>query len=1162
MTDIKKAFRAAQGLDAANNNVINVSDPRTGELLDGVNQQYFIKENTVQNYSSTRTYKSGFVVIYQGRMYYALEAITTPEAFTVSKWQPVRVDDTWIEMSPITALQANAGDRIHLITSNTTFTVSLPANPLVGETIVMHDRTGQAHLRRVTVNRNSKMIDGVAQDFYINVPYQTVYFYYTNAGWVTSVQIEPRNTIVSVANSTEASPYELAPFEVVYASTASGKLWFQLPLAPNDGDVITMIDADEKNPINYTTLKRHPSATYLIQTVAGNLANIESNLAGEVRFIFDAAANVWRTYSSDIIPREIDVRTDYQSEPFDCLFIRNDINQNVVVTLPQKPFQGNWVDFHCVSNETGSFQIKVHPLSVGISIFGSIESVLKKKYSQIPKVLGDFATSQIITSPSGNHSVEVRLHYNEATKMWIVGPLSYRIDVADEAYPTRPGIIPLAVQADVNKQNYAPDSKTDIVAPDLAVTPKTLDARRSTETLAGLARIATSAETQIVTAGVHRDDLIVTPLKLNARQATETIRGLAEVATQTETRSETLDTHIITPMKFHAAQAEESLTGVTKLVQSGGVARTSRVGNGTFIFDKTNHSRTVTPLVLDQLRATEFQPGMLWIADQAESNLNTEDSPVDNAIITPKKLAARTATETRRGLARLATGAESLATSGSTEAWHSVLITPQTLNNRTATETRRGVVELATQAELDLGTEATHFALTPAIFSTWMKYNHFITAGTDGLRFTGNIWNKVSFTIDAATETQRGTLRVATQAETDVIGTALDTVFVTPKKLDTRRSTTTLYGLARLATDTEIDAASTTIGNVAADPVLVTPANLTRWTRTSANSRSSTALYGVSRNALLSETWTGTRIIGSGQDYSLYLQDSISVTPRGLNYALANYLPIEATAVNSQLLDGLDSTQFARRDIAQTVTGVYTFTGNDVILSGASPRFTFTETDTGTSWIVNNEASVFSVNLNSTAAPKLTISSTAVAVANALTVGGTGLFGGSITENEGTVNGNSPATGTLRTKYLGILNNAVSASKWATARTITFSGDLTGSFVIDGTGNVTASAQVVDGSHNHDAANITSGILDVLRTPQGSTSARGTVQLTDSSRSSSTTQGLSAAGALMLQEQIDTFTPDGGTGISIKYRDYIQVGSVRMSTNSEGIMEFTFGNTI
>lgn len=47
-----------------------------------------------------------------------------------------------------------------------------------------------------------------------------------------------------------------------------------------------------------------------------------------------------------------------------------------------------------------------------------------------------------------------------------------------------------------------------------------------------------------------------------------------------------------------------------------------------------------------------------------------------------------------------------------------------------------------------------------------------------------------------------------------------------------------------------------------------------------------------------------------------------------------------------------------------------------------------------------------------------------------------------------------------KTFYGALSGNASTASKWATARTVTFSGDLTGSFSIDGSANVTSSVNI------------------------------------------------------------------------------------------------------
>lgn len=103
-------------------------------------------------------------------------------------------------------------------------------------------------------------------------------------------------------------------------------------------------------------------------------------------------------------------------------------------------------------------------------------------------------------------------------------------------------------------------------------------------------------------------------------------------------------------------------------------------------------------------QASENTVGIAEIATQAEANAGTDDS----RIITPKKLAARTATETRKGIAEIATQAEANANTDDTR-----IITPKKLAARTATETRKGLAEIATQSEVNAGTDDAKI-VTPA----------------------------------------------------------------------------------------------------------------------------------------------------------------------------------------------------------------------------------------------------------------------------------------------------------------------------------------------------------------------------------------------------------------------------------------------------------------
>ncbi len=81
--------------------------------------------------------------------------------------------------------------------------------------------------------------------------------------------------------------------------------------------------------------------------------------------------------------------------------------------------------------------------------------------------------------------------------------------------------------------------------------------------------------------------------------------------------------------------------------------------------------------------------------------------------------------------------------------------------------------------------------------------------------------------------------------------------------------------------------------------------------------------------------------------------------------------------------------------------------------------------------------------------------------------------------------------------FVGALSgNASTASKWATARTITLGGDLTGSVSIDGSANVTLSGQVTNDSHDHtrilERSTITYGASQLQWTDLSGTGGSGT----------------------------------------------------------------------
>ncbi|UQJ94936.1 proximal tail fiber subunit [Klebsiella phage CPRSA] len=131
-------------------------------------------------------------------------------------------------------------------------------------------------------------------------------------------------------------------------------------------------------------------------------------------------------------------------------------------------------------------------------------------------------------------------------------------------------------------------------------------------------------------------------------------------------------------------------------------------------------------------------------------------------VVTPEMLHKKTSTDGRIGLIEIATQAETNAGTDYTRA-----VTPKTLNDRAATETLTGIIAIATTAEVSAGT-VTDKAIVPSKLKGYLDDTSHITVATaDGLTQSGTIWTTVNIGIQSATETQRGTLRVATQSETN-----------------------------------------------------------------------------------------------------------------------------------------------------------------------------------------------------------------------------------------------------------------------------------------------------------------------------------------------------------------------------------------------------------
>ncbi len=92
--------------------------------------------------------------------------------------------NTYIVNGPYTA---SINDVIFVNTSASAHTITLPATPILGHKVLISDLSNNANINNITVGRNSEKIDGVEENFTIDVNNGSVEFIYTNTtyGWRT-----------------------------------------------------------------------------------------------------------------------------------------------------------------------------------------------------------------------------------------------------------------------------------------------------------------------------------------------------------------------------------------------------------------------------------------------------------------------------------------------------------------------------------------------------------------------------------------------------------------------------------------------------------------------------------------------------------------------------------------------------------------------------------------------------------------------------------------------------------------------------------------------------------------------------------------------------------------------------------------------------------------
>lgn len=957
MADIlKPAFRATSGLDAAGEKVINVAKADYSVLSDGVNVGFFIEENTVQQYDATRGYKKNFAVINDNRIWVAQRDIPAPAgAFTPQYWLATRTDPKWETVASPTR-QLSSGEFIAVDSAASFTTFTLPPNPTDGDTIVIKDIGGNTGYNEIKVQSsnvpgqgNQKIVRFGNQysEVLITKPFSYNMLIFSNRLWqFWEAGNEERG--IRVEPSTGRFHAQAGDF-IMRRYTTGAPITFILPKYANQGDIVKSVDIDGMGPTFHLMVETFDTSSSLDK--AGQ-HQMEFRTTGDGFFVYDAAEKLWHVWDGDFKTRLRIIRDSVKLLPNESIIVFGEDNSTpatINIDLPTDVLQGDIVKI--ALNYLRKSQTVNIRAAVGDKIASDIKLLQFPKRSEYPPDTTWVLVDSLTFNGNISYTPVIELSYAEDTvsgkNYWVVAqnvPTVERVDSLNDSTRTRLGVIALANQTQANVDHENNPEK------ELAITPQTLANRVAKENQRGIARIATTAQVNQNSDFAFVDDVIISPKKLNERTATETRRGLAELATQQETNAGVDDTTIITPKKLQARQGSESLSGIVTYVSTtGATPAASRELNGTNVYNKNTVNLVVSPKALDQYKATYTQQGAVILAVESEVIAGTSQSGWANAVVTPEMLHRKTALDSRIGLIEIATQVETDAGTDYTRA-----VTPKTLNDRKASETLTGIAEIATQSEFDTGTDDTRISTPLKIKNRFNNTARTSVNALSGLVETGTLWDHYSLNILEANETQRGTARLATQGEVNT-GTD-DKTIVTPLKLMSKKATENAEGIVRIATNAEATAGTSKV-------LAISPAALKYIAQTETTWEASETLRGFVRLSSGTATSAATTTTGAGFTYAngaytpdpsklvSYAKSGYAVSPYELNRVLQNFLPINAMAVNAEKLDNLDSTQFIRRDIAQTVEGALTLTKQTNISAPVVSTSTavFTDVTAGTS---------------------------------------------------------------------------------------------------------------------------------------------------------------------------------------------------------------------
>lgn len=931
MSDLlKQHFRATNGLDAGGNKVINVALADRNVKTDGVSVEYVIQENTIQKYDPTRGYLTDFAVTHGRRIWIANKDIPKPAGeFNQANWTSLRVDPNWIYTVRKGEYEIQSGQFIN-VDSNAAGDASLllPLAPDEGDTIVVRDIGGRPGYNGILIkaqDTGASIVFGEPRlrEVRITRPYSQIMFTFSNGAWRATLATFGETAKMVVPNGTVPSQVQSGDF-VVRRFTSNQEIFITLPLYANSNDIINFTDLDGTTPINHMTVR-----TFDPTISIGELGKTEVQVrtSGQGFVVYDANDKLWRIFENDLRTRVRIITSDVSLLPNESISVFGTDNATVKtinVTLPTDVAIGDTVTI--AMNYMRKGQTVVIKASDGDTIASNLNLLQFPKRSEYPPDAAWVQSTSITFNGTTSYVPVLKLAYIEdsVTKKnyWIVtesDPTVERVDSKDNTTRARLGVIALATQAQANAQSNAEK--------ELAITPETLNGRRASESQTGIARIATSSEVNKNSTDSYLDDVIVTPKKLNERTATETRRGLAEIASNAEMDAGTDDITIVTPKKLLYRTTSDSRLGVIQLVKTGATPNTNadRSTAGTGVYDHSDYKNAVTPKTLREYKATTLQSGAVWLANDTEVRNGTPASANIPTVVTPEALHKKVATTGAIGLIQIADQNEVNAGTVTNKA-----VTPKTLNDRTATYDRTGIASFAKDADFEAGTSETLMINPRKLYNKFSNPGRIQVNTGSGLTITGNLWDHYTINIQEASTAQRGTTTLATAGE---VRTGTDAKkIVTAATLHAKTATEDAIGLAQLATQDEVNAG--TINNK-----IVVPAYIKQAVQVTESWQATDSVRGTVKLSLGDGTWKGNDTNGSTLPDNGYASKGVAVSPYELNLTLKHYLPRLGKAYDTGMLGGQTPDKYARRDIAQTISGVWTFSqdttfSNNIGVSG------------------------------------------------------------------------------------------------------------------------------------------------------------------------------------------------------------------------------------